>query len=81
MSNEQTPWHDPKPRPSSGCATLFLGFLGVIMLLPGLCAIIGVYQNPKILLSSSPDASMAWTFLAIGAGGVALISWLARPKR
>jgi hypothetical protein len=81
VSNPQPPGHDPDPRPASGCATAFVVILGLIMLLPGMCAVIAVYQDPKILLPSSGAASLFWLFLAIGVGGIALISWAARPKR
>jgi hypothetical protein len=46
------------------------------MLLPGVCAIIAVTQDPKVLLPNSGTASLFWLLLAIGAGGVAMI-WAA----
>jgi hypothetical protein len=49
--------------------------LGLVMLLPGLCAIGIIINDPKLLLSAGA-AGPIWFFLAIGAGGVALI-WAA----
>jgi hypothetical protein len=80
MSDAQTPWHDPNPPPRSGCGTALAVFLGLIMLLPGVCAIIGVSQNPKIALPSSAVAPWFWLFLVIGVGGIVMISWGVRPK-
>ena len=50
--------------------------LGLIMLLPGLCAIGAVSNDPKVLWSYSSGAGLFWLFLAIGAGGIAVI-WAA----
>jgi hypothetical protein len=81
MSDPRTPWRDPNPPPPpSGCVTVLAVLLGLVMLLPGVCTLMGVSQNPKILLPSSAVAPWFWLFLAIGVGGIVLISWATRPK-
>ncbi len=63
----------PAPERRGGCATAFMVIVGIVLLLPGLCAIIFGVGN---LTESHPDStvtSLAMLGLLIGAGGVALI--------
>ncbi len=79
MSDAHTPPAMPPaspPPPRGGCLTAFMVIVGIILLLPGLCAIIFGVGN---LTSSHPDpvvTSLVGLGLLIGAGGVALI-WAA----
>ena len=50
--------------------------LGLVMLLPGVCAIFLVVTDPKVLLPNAGGAGPVWFFFLIGLGGVALI-WAA----
>lgn len=63
----------PPPSPRSGCATAFMVLFGLILLLPGLCAILfGV----GTLTSSRPDPgilSLVLLGLLVGFAGVMLI--------
>lgn len=66
----------PLPPKRSGCLTAFMVLFGVILLLPGLCAIIFGVGN---LSSSSSDpmiTTLVWIGLLVGVGGVMLI-WAA----
>jgi hypothetical protein len=79
MSNsEQPPGQDgqsPAPAPPSrggGCLAVILILVGIVMLLPGLCAIILISLDWKSALSSTNLSAMV-TFLAISAGGIFLI--------
>jgi hypothetical protein len=68
------PRHDPRLRsgpPSSGCGSALLILFGLIMLLPGACVIFYVIDSPRDLFA--PGAGVLWTFLAVGAGGMAVI--------
>ena len=63
--------HDPGSRPGVGCGTVLLMLLGVVLLVPGVCAIFLV-QRPGGWFG--PGASLIWSLLAISAGGVGLIA-------
>jgi hypothetical protein len=76
MSDSQTPWHDPNQGPSTGCATVLLVVLGLVMLVPGVCAIIFITNRPGQLFAQG--AGVLWSFLLIGAGGIVLIVLAAR---
>lgn len=69
------------PPQRGGCATAFMVLFGLILLLPGLCAILfGV----GTLIESRPDPailSLALLGLLIGAGGVILIYAAIRGPR
>ena len=43
----------PPPPPRTGCLSVFLVFLGMVLMLPGLCAIILIVQDWKSALSGS----------------------------
>jgi hypothetical protein len=75
MSDPNTPWNKSGPQ-SSGCGSFLLMLLGLVMLLPGVCAIFFIVNDPKVLLPNAGAAGPVWFFLAIAAGGVALI-WAA----
>jgi hypothetical protein len=71
----------PPPPPRSGCLTAVMVLFGVILLLPGLCAIIfGVGE----LTGSSFDSTVMWLVmlgLLVGLGGVLLIRAAIRGRR
>ena len=82
MSNVESPPpplpppRTPPPAQRDGCMTALMVIVGVILLLPGVCAIIFGVGN---LTSSSPDSVVTMLVmlgLAIGAGGVLMI-WAA----
>jgi hypothetical protein len=70
--------HDPASRPTpptsarSGCLTAFLILAGIVLLLPGLCAIALVAFDWKSALSGSTLPAVL-IFLAISAGGIIMI--------
>jgi hypothetical protein len=67
------PPREPPPAQRDGCLTAIMVLVGVVLLLPGLCAIIFGVGN---LTSSSPDSVVTMLVLlglAIGAGGVLLM--------
>lgn len=81
MSNEQPPVAEPTPTPApptpparSGCASVIMVLLGVILLLPGLCAILltslvpGHIGREEIqLLAGCGAAAIAGIFLIVAA--------------
>jgi hypothetical protein len=77
-SSEQPPKSPAEPAPpaarsgGSGCLNVFLILLGIVMLLPGLCAVLFITLDWKSALSGSNLSAMV-AFLAIGAGGIFLI--------
>jgi hypothetical protein len=75
MSDPNTSWNKRNPQ-GSGCGSFLLMLLGLVMLLPGACAIFFIVNDPRVLLPSAGGAGSIWFFLAIAAGGVALI-WAA----
>jgi hypothetical protein len=71
----------PPPAQRNGCLTALMVIVGVVLLLPGLCAIIFGVGN---LTSSSPDSVVTMLVLlglAIGAAGVLLIRAAVRGPR
>jgi hypothetical protein len=65
------------PNQRHGCLTAFMFVAGIILMLPGLCAII-------VGANSRPDASLALVIficVAIGLGGLALVISAARGRR
>ena len=56
----------------SGCLTAFLILAGIVLLLPGLCAIAMIAFDWKSALSASNVGVMV-TFLVISAGGIIMI--------
>ena len=72
----------PPPPPRNGCLTAFMVIIGIILLLPGLCALIfGVGS----LTSSGGFESGILPFvlvgLMVGAAGVLMIRWAIRDPR
>jgi drug/metabolite transporter (DMT)-like permease len=83
--SDTTPSAPPDPTPpsgGSGCATALMIVVGIVMLLPGICAIILAGLDPHEMMVD-PNVMLALLgMLAIGAGGVALIWWaVRRPSR
>jgi hypothetical protein len=71
----------PPPEPRNGCLTAFMVIAGIIMLLPGLCALI---FGAGALFSSHPDSGFApfvLVGLLVGFGGVMLIRAAIRGPR
>jgi hypothetical protein len=73
--------HGAVPPQRNGCLTALMVVIGVILLLPGLCALI---FGADMLKASRPDPlflTLVLTGLLVGAGGVLLI-WVAirRPR-
>ncbi|AWM04340.1 hypothetical protein [Bradyrhizobium amphicarpaeae] len=84
MSDTPPPVLPPLPTPDharSGCLTAFMVIAGVILLLPGLCALvfggISVSDSGQI---ASDIAPFVFLGLVVGIGGVALI-WAAIKGR
>jgi uncharacterized membrane protein HdeD (DUF308 family) len=78
---EPPPPVPPPPPKRDGCATAFMVLFGIILLLPGLCAIVFGFGN---LTSSSPDSVVTLLVLLgllVGAGGVLLIRAAIRGPR
>ena len=80
MSDTPPPILPPVPTPSaarSGCLTALMVLGGIVMLLPGLCALLfggaSVIEGGKIDLDIAP---LVFLGLVVGIGGVALI-WAA----
>ena len=76
------PYLPPPPPPRrDGCLTAFMVIIGIILLLPGVCAVFFGVGN---LTSSSPDSfvtTLVMLGLLIGAGGIALIVAAIRGRR
>lgn len=74
----------PPPSPPSqnqrnGCLQALAVVVGIVLLLPGLCAIILIGAGPRI---AREDVLFLLLMLGIGAGGIALIWWaVRRPSR
>jgi hypothetical protein len=76
------PYLPPPPPPRrDGCLTAFMVIIGIILLLPGLCAVI-------VGISTSNSSGLGGLFtqlvlisLLIGAGGIALIVAAIRGRR
>ncbi|UFZ02051.1 hypothetical protein LQG66_22400 [Bradyrhizobium ontarionense] len=73
MTTPDAPPPATPPEQRSGCLAAFLFVAGVILLLPGACAVVFGYLG--LQEKSWPDALTAWVVagLAIGAGGIWLI--------
>ena len=71
----------PPPQQRSGCLTAFMIITGIILLLPGLCALIfgGIALTERSV--PSDIASLIALGLLIGAGGVMLIVSAIRGRR
>jgi hypothetical protein len=66
------------PRPRSGCMVALMIVAGVILLLPGICALVILGGDPMEAVRDLNSAMALLGFLAIAAGGVALIWWAIR---
>jgi len=80
MSNTESPSPQDSPARLGGCMTAILVILGVIMLLPGLCALLfggGAIFYGKIDSGLVPYVTLG---LLVGLGGVAVI-WVAIAGR
>jgi hypothetical protein len=72
----------PSPPPArNGCLTALLIGVGILMLLPGLCAVLIVGFDPKDAFHDRGNVSALLGFFAISAGGIALIWWVVRRPR
>jgi drug/metabolite transporter (DMT)-like permease len=70
----------PQP-PANGCLTAFLILVGIVLLLPGLCAIILLGIDMHEVLHDAGLTLLILFLLAVGAGGIALIWWaIQRPR-
>ena len=69
------------PPPRSGCLTAFMVIAGIILLLPGLCAL--VFGVGSMTNSHLEPALMVLVLfgLMVGAGGIALIVAAIRGRR
>ena len=68
----------PVPPPRNGCLTAFMVIVGLILLLPGLCALIfgvGSLTSGGLDSSITPFVLLG---LLVGAGGVLMIRWAVR---
>jgi drug/metabolite transporter (DMT)-like permease len=72
----------PTPPPSgrSGCMVALMIVAGIILLLPGICALAYVVPNPKHAFNDNEAVIVFLTLLAIAAGGIALIFYAVRPR-
>ena len=69
----------PPPLPArNGCLTALLIGVGILMLLPGLCAVLILGFDPVHALNDPTTVSALIGFFAITAGGIALIWWTVR---
>ncbi|HEY4922479.1 MAG TPA: hypothetical protein VII40_20430 [Xanthobacteraceae bacterium] len=80
MSQTSIPPPAPPPSPRNGCLTALLIGVGILMLLPGLCAVLIVGLGPRGALNDPTTASALVGFFAIAGGGIALIWWAARRR-
>ncbi len=81
-SSEQPASPPPSPPPPSqrnGCLQALAILVGIVLLLPGLCAIILIGVEPRTL--ATDDLQFLLAMLAVGAGGVALIWWAVKRPR
>jgi hypothetical protein len=69
----------PQPNQRNGCLQALAIVVGIVLLLPGLCAIILIGAGPRI---ARDDVPFLLLMFAISAGGVVLIwSAVRRPRR
>ena len=71
----------PPPTPRSGCLTALMAIFGIILLLPGACALLfgGISISDRGRIDSDV-APLVFLGLVVGLGGVALI-WAAIKGR
>ena len=69
-------WRPPPPaNPRNGCLTALLIGIGILMLLPGLCAVLLIGFDPVHAFNDLTTVSVLLGFFAVAAGGIALI-WI-----
>jgi hypothetical protein len=68
----------PPPHERHGCMRALAIVAGLVMLVPGLCALILAGIDPTEMGRDVNWALSLLTLMAIGAGGVALIWWAVR---
>jgi hypothetical protein len=68
------------PEQRSGCLTALMILGGIVLLLPGICAVMIVGFDSSVLRDAT-TVSIGVTFLAISAGGIVLIWFAIRPPR
>jgi hypothetical protein len=71
----------PPPGQRNGCLQALAILVGIVLLLPGICAIILAGLDPHELLVDPNTLFAILGMLTIGAGGVALIWWAVRRAR
>jgi len=72
----------PSPPPARhGCLTALMIVIGIVLLLPGVCAVLIIGFDPQNGFGDPTTLSACLGFFAISAGGIALI-WAAvrRPR-
>ena len=72
--------YDPPPPQRSGCLTALMIVLGIVLLLPGVCALAFVSSDAKGMLTDSTGLALVIMCMAVAAAGVALI-WAAARSR
>ena len=80
---DPTPVPTPVPTPASGgCLTAIMILAGIVLLLPGICAIILIGIDSREIMHDATLGLATIAMLGAGAGGVALIWWaVKRPSR
>jgi uncharacterized membrane protein HdeD (DUF308 family) len=77
---ENPPGAPPAPsRPRNGWLTAFMVIVGIVLLLPGLCAI--AFGNMSSSSSDPVVTLLVFMGLAVGAGGILLIRSAIRGRR
>jgi hypothetical protein len=74
------PLPPPLPPERSGCLTALMVTIGIILLLPGLCALLFGLGTPGTLISLHPDPVVLLGVL-VGCLGVVLIWYAARRQQ
>lgn len=83
FSNPPSPSPTPPPPRRNGCLQAIAILAGIMLLLPGVCAIIFASFSPLTLtVSNLPSILQSIMFVLVnGAGGVALIWWATKRPR
>jgi hypothetical protein len=80
MSQRSMPPPPPPSPPRNGCLVALMIGAGIVLLLPGLCALLMIGFDPAHTLSSREGVMTCLSFFAVSAGGIALI-WIAIRRR
>ena len=80
MSYDHATPPPPPPTQRHGCLTALMILGGVVLLLPGICALMIAGFDSSVLTDASA-VLVGLTFLAISAGGFVLIWFAIRPPR